>query len=79
MKQVQFINRDHPASKAAMITSNAMKQAYFAARAQSISMRNHDAMNATRRGLAWSERVHNRVTESLKSTPDAWIVREVSV
>lgn len=78
MRTVQFINHDHPAAKAAMITSNATRQAYFAARAQSISMRSRAAMDEAKRGLAWSERVHNRVTESLKSTPDAWIIREVS-
>lgn len=78
MRTVQFINHDHPAAKAAMITSEAMRTAYFSARAQSVAMRSRKAMQESRRGLEWSERVHSRVTDALKCTPEAWIVREVT-
>lgn len=78
MRTVQFINHEHPAAKAAMLTSNAMREAYLSARAQSVAIRSRAAMKESQHGLALAERIHSRVTETLKQTTDAWFVREVA-
>lgn len=78
-RTVQFINNDHPAAKAASITSEAMKRVYFEARAQAQAYRTtQKARMESLAALALSERIHNRVTESLKATSAAWIIREVA-
>ena len=79
MRTVQFINHAHPAAKAALITSDAMRRVYLEARIQSQAVRTtQKARRESLAALALSERVHNRVTETLKATLDAWHVREVT-
>jgi hypothetical protein len=76
---VQHINNEHPAAKAARITSDAMRLVYFATRAQVTGMRT--SQKARREAIAalnLSERVHNRVTETLKATQSAWFSQEVA-
>lgn len=79
MRTVQFINHDHPASQAAFITSEAVRRVYIETRIQTTAFRTtQKARRESQAALALAERIHSRVTDTLKNTPEAWYVREVS-
>jgi hypothetical protein len=75
---VRYMNHDHPATKAALITSDAMRRTYFEARIGTQASCSKKQRCESLAALKLSERVHFHVTETLKSTPDAWINREVT-
>jgi uncharacterized membrane protein len=77
MKTVHFINHDHPAAKAAQITSDAMRRAYAEARAKQTRRETQAARRKALSALAKIESVHAYVSATLATTPDAWYTREV--
>lgn len=66
---MKYINHNHPAAKAAMITSNAFKAVYF----DRYEARTQKELKAALKAATWIERVHARVNDSLVRTPDAWM------
>ena len=72
--RARFMLHSHPATQAAQITSDAMRRVYFEARVQTQAIKTtQKAKRAAIAALALSERVHARVTETLKATPEAWM------
>ena len=74
---IHHINHDHPAARAAAITSEAMKRVYHEARIGTQASCSRKQRREALAALALSERVHVRVNNILKATPEAWIAREV--
>lgn len=70
---IQYVNREHPLSKALYLTAAAMDAQIKAFRAIRATKANQAKRDAAWRASERTERVHEYIFNQHKATPDAWL------